>query len=70
LCYDFHFGISNGEEDIMFAIELDLFSIRIIVVPGTTQTKPISKLDHTIDNGIVEHVPKHLLNRYVSYLLI
>jgi hypothetical protein len=28
VCYDFHFRISNDEDDVMFTIELDLFSIR------------------------------------------
>jgi hypothetical protein len=32
VCYDFHFGISNEEEDLMFAKEPRLFSIGIIVV--------------------------------------
>jgi hypothetical protein len=30
--YDFHYGISNKEDDLMFAIELRLFSIGTIVV--------------------------------------
>jgi hypothetical protein len=37
ICYDFHHGISNEEEDVMFATKLDLFSIRTIVVPIHTK---------------------------------
>jgi hypothetical protein len=32
VCYDFHFGIFDEEEDLMFATELGLFSIGTIVV--------------------------------------
>ncbi len=31
--YDFHFGICDEEEDLMFSIEPRLFSIGTIVVP-------------------------------------
>jgi hypothetical protein len=41
MCYDFHFGISNEKKDVMFAIELNMFSLRIIIIP--THTKLISK---------------------------
>jgi hypothetical protein len=33
VCYDFHFGISDEEEDLMFAIEPQLFLIGTIHVP-------------------------------------
>jgi hypothetical protein len=33
VCYDFHSRISDNEKDVMFAIELDLFSMGTIVVP-------------------------------------
>ncbi len=33
VCYDFHFGISDKEEDLIFATKLGLFSIGTIVVP-------------------------------------
>jgi hypothetical protein len=36
ICYGFHFGISNEKEDLMFAIEIGLFSIGTIVVPTTS----------------------------------
>jgi hypothetical protein len=32
VCYDFHSGISNDEKDVMFATELDLFSIGHITI--------------------------------------
>jgi len=32
MCYNFYFDILNEEEDVMFAIELDLFFIGIIIV--------------------------------------
>jgi hypothetical protein len=28
MCYDFHYGTSYEEEDVMFAIELDFFFYR------------------------------------------
>jgi hypothetical protein len=33
VCNDFHFGISNEKEDLMFTTKLGLFSIGTIVVP-------------------------------------
>jgi hypothetical protein len=42
ICYDFHFGISNDEKDVMFATELDLFSTRTIGIP--THTKHVPKM--------------------------
>jgi hypothetical protein len=33
VCYDFHYGIFDEEEDLTFATELGLFSIGTIVVP-------------------------------------
>ncbi len=37
ICYDFHHGISNEKEDVMFATKLDLFSIGTILVPIHTK---------------------------------
>jgi hypothetical protein len=42
VCYDVHFRIFDDEEDVMFATELDLFSIGTIAIP--THIKPILKL--------------------------
>jgi len=32
VCYDFHFGIHNKEEDLMFVTKPILFSIRTIAI--------------------------------------
>jgi hypothetical protein len=50
MCYDFHFGICDEEEDMMFVTKLNLFSIGTIVV--LTQIEPVSNLDHILDIGI------------------
>jgi hypothetical protein len=44
MCYDFHSGISNEEEDVTFATNLDFFSIRTIAIP--TYNESISKLTY------------------------
>jgi hypothetical protein len=54
VCYNFHFGISNEKEDMMFATKLDLFSIGTIVVP--THTKPIFKIECISNLRITKHV--------------
>jgi hypothetical protein len=56
VCYDFHFGIADEEEDVMFATKLELFSIGTIVVP--THTKSIFKSTCILDISIIEQVPK------------
>ncbi len=38
LCYDYQNGITNEEEDNIFATKLELFSIRIISLLGTIQS--------------------------------
>ncbi len=50
VCYDFHFGISDEEEDVMFATKLYFFSIGTIVMPTHTELvpKPICILDISI----------------------
>jgi hypothetical protein len=40
----FHFIISNEEEDLMFATELGLFSLRTIVVPASIWSNQLVKL--------------------------
>jgi hypothetical protein len=59
VCYDFHYGISNEEEDLMFATKLDLFSIGTIEV--SIHIELISKPIHIIDLSIVKSVPKELV---------
>jgi hypothetical protein len=56
MCYDFHFGISNEKEDVLFAIKLDLFSIGTIVVP--IRIEPIFKIIYILDFNIAKLVPK------------
>jgi hypothetical protein len=33
ICYDFHYGIFDEKEDLMFTIESGLFSIGTIAIP-------------------------------------
>jgi hypothetical protein len=54
VCYDFHFRIFDEEEDMMFATELNMFSIGTIAVH--THTKPIPKLVYIPDIVIAEPV--------------
>jgi hypothetical protein len=56
VCYDFHFRISNEEEDVMFAIELDLFSIGTITIP--THIEHVPKLVYIPYIVIIEPIPK------------
>jgi len=46
VCCDFHSGISNDKEDVMFVIELHLFSIGTIIIPTHIEhiPKPICLL--------------------------
>jgi len=56
MCYDFHYGIFDEKEDVMFAIKLDLFSIRTITIP--IRIKPNSKTMYILDLNITKPVPK------------
>jgi hypothetical protein len=56
ICYDFHSGIFNDEEDVMFAIELDLFSIGTITI--SIYTKHVPKSICILDIVIAKLVPK------------
>jgi hypothetical protein len=56
VCYDFDFGISYEEEDVMFATKLDLFSIGTIEVP--THIELISKLIYILDLKTTKLIPK------------
>ncbi len=58
LCYDYQNGITNEEEDIIFAIELELFSI------GTMNLLERIEFVKTINVGIMDtnvktNIPKH-----------
>jgi hypothetical protein len=71
VCYDFHFGISDDKKDVMFAIELDLFSIGTITLP--IHIEPILKL-FCIPDIMAEPILKQLVvpinvfNYEVSYI--
>jgi hypothetical protein len=54
ICYDFHFGIFDEEEDLMFAIELGLFSIGTIVVLRLVWSDQLVKLITLAGMNIVE----------------
>jgi hypothetical protein len=56
MCYDFHSGISYEEEDVMFAIKLDLFSIGTIIIP--THIELVFKLAYIPNLSISKLVPK------------
>jgi hypothetical protein len=56
--YDFHFGISNKEEDLMFTTKPILFSIRTIVVPTSVWSYQHVKLITSVGLNLVKHVNK------------
>ncbi len=66
ICYDFHSGIFDEEEDLMFVTKLGLFSIGTIVVPMLE--KPIN-LIASIGLNLVEQVYVHVEPIYVLPIL-
>jgi hypothetical protein len=70
ICYDFHSGISD--EDLMFAIELGLFSIGTIVVPTSIWSNQPVKLITSTGLNLVEHVfkPSILSNIFIKSILV
>jgi hypothetical protein len=54
VCYDFHSGISDEEEDLMFAKKPRLFSIGTIVVPTLVWSDQPIKLITSACMNIVE----------------
>ncbi len=66
ICCDFHYGISNDEEDVMFAIELNMFSIGTITIP--IHIKHVHKLVlHTrYYHGRTNHKTTYSTNRCIS----
>ncbi len=60
VCYDFHFRISNEEEDVMFAIELDMFSITTMAIP--THIELVPKPICIVDIVKVERSQNNMLN--------
>ncbi len=60
VCYDFHFRISNKEEDLMFATNSGVFSIGTIVVCTSIWSNQHVKLITLTCLNLVEHVIKHV----------
>jgi hypothetical protein len=54
VCYDFHFGISNKEEDLMFTIEVGLFSIGTIAILTSVRSYQPFRLITSMGLNIVE----------------
>jgi hypothetical protein len=54
VCYDFHSGIYDEEEDLMFATEPWLFSIGTKIVPTLVWLDQLVKLITSIGMNIVE----------------
>jgi len=58
LCYDYQNGITNEEKDIIFATELELFSIGTISLPKTIQfvkTTDVEIMDTYVKTNISKH---------------
>jgi hypothetical protein len=56
VCYDFHYGLSNEKEDLMFAIEPRLFSIGTIAIPTSFWLDQLVKLITSKGLNLVEQV--------------
>jgi hypothetical protein len=67
VCYDFHYGIFDEKEDLMFATKLGLFSIGTIVVPILIMLEKPINLIASIGLKLVEQV-YNMLNLYMYYL--
>jgi hypothetical protein len=65
-CYDFHCRIYDDEEDVMFAMELDMFSIGTITIP--THIEPIPTTYFIPNIVIAKLVLKHV--KYVGVLAV
>jgi hypothetical protein len=68
VCYDFHFGIFDEEEDLIFAIKPKLFLIGTMVVLTSIWLNQIIKLTTSTDLNLVEHV--YVLIELVSMLFV
>jgi hypothetical protein len=66
ICYDFHFGTFDEEEDLMFARKLGVFSIGTIVVPTLVWSYQLVKLTTSTSLNLLEHVYVHV--EFVSKL--
>jgi hypothetical protein len=68
VCHDFHFGILDEKEDMMFATKLNLFSIRTIAI--YIHTKLIFKLVYIHNFSIIESVPKQPIEPMFCVLVV
>jgi hypothetical protein len=68
VCYDFHSGILDEKEDMMFATKLNLFSIRTITIP--THTKLVFKPIYIPNFSIIKLVPKQHIEPMLCVLPI
>jgi hypothetical protein len=59
ICYDFHSRIYDEKKDVMFAIELDLFSIGTMTIP--THIKHVAKPIYIPYIVIIELIPKQFV---------
>jgi len=58
-CYDFYFGTFDEEEDVIFAIKLDMFLVRTIAVPIHIELVP--KLVYILEFSITKSILKQPL---------
>ncbi len=68
VCYDFHYGIFDKKEDLIFATKLGLFSIGTIVVPTSIWSNQHVKLITLACLNTVKHV--YVLVEPVFVLLV
>ncbi len=68
ICYDFHYGIFDEYEDLIFATKLGLFSIGTVVVPTSIWSNQHVKLITLTCLNIVEQV--YVLVELVFVLLV
>jgi hypothetical protein len=61
VCYDFRFGISNEQEDLMFFIEQRLFSIKTIAIPTIVKLKQPINFIPSIGLNLIKHVLVELI---------
>ncbi len=59
VCYDFHFGIFDDQENVMFATKLNMFSIGTMVVP--THIKPIPTTNYIPNIVTIKPVLRQLV---------
>ncbi len=58
MCYDFHYGISNEEEDVMFTIKTNMFYVGTVI--ESTRIELVSKWICIPNFSITKPIPKHV----------